>query len=310
MNYFVILATFSCVLFLNSSACCMVRLEQQIDHSDSLAVITQQDLAGTTADFERKLIQGAKDGVFYLEMSEECKRLVADARAFANSFYNTEELRKRAFQLPGLSGYLDHPEMQAESFYAERGIWREIFSERLNQFATAINALAQELLKKTLLLVAPHIPEDHLSAATGKIIDDNGQYHLSFHHYRPEKLQVGMNAHRDFGFVTLLSIDKRGLIAKLNGEWGSVLPKEQYFIVNFGTALQTLVNDSSKLNAVLHAVVQVDDQEGRSSFGLFANGEPESPLYKADEDGSLVQLYPKYMEYIAECFKKGYEQID
>ena len=245
--------------------------------------------------------------LFYVEMSEECKNLLPDALAFGDRFPHDEELKQRKF--PGVTGYHDRENMQVESFYAERCFWGELFSEPVRRLALLMNALAGDLLRKTLNLVAPHISADQLARATSNVAENNGQYHLSFHHYRREKSNLGLKPHKDFGYVTVLSINKPGLVAKLNGVWGSVLPKKNCFVVNFGSALEILVNDTDKLSAVLHAVEHIEDPN-RVSFGVFADGAPESPFYKSSKDGSLEMLYPKYQDYLVESFKVTYETID
>ena len=184
-------------------------------------------------------------------------------------------------------------------------------------FFSAVNQLARDecigggfVEKNVALNCSSYFAAEELAKATSKVAENNGQYYLAFHHYRPEKRNIGIEAHKDFNYITVLSINKPGLIAKLNGVWGSVLPKENCFIVNFGCALELLVNDTNRLTAALHAVEQIQDQEGRISFGLFADGASESPLYRADKDGSLEVLFPRYQDYILESFKKAYETID
>jgi 2OG-Fe(II) oxygenase superfamily len=299
--------TFAFTSLASNFAFGMVRLKQQVDHSDSIPVISQTDLSENAAALQRKLIQGAKDGVFYVEMSQECKALIPDALAFGDRYPQDEELKQRKF--PGLTGYHDRENMQVESFYAERTFWSELFSDRVCRLAHEMNALAQDLLSKTLHLVAPHITDDQLARATCNVAANSGQYHLSFHHYRAEKSQAGLVPHKDFGYVTVLSINKPGLVAKLNGVWGSVLPRENCFIINFGSALEMFVNDTDKLTAVLHAVEHIDDPN-RVTFGIFTDGAPECPFNGLNKDGFLETLYPKYQDYLAERFKVTYGAID
>lgn len=108
----------------------------------------------------------------------------------------------------------------------------------------------------------------------------------------------------------MLSINKSGLIAQLHGVWGNILPKDGYFVVNFGRSLEMLVNNSNTLTAVVHAVEQVKDQEGRLSFGLSAESATDSPIFRLSENGLLETVYENSDAYLVECFKQTYEKID
>ncbi len=142
-------------------------------------------------------------------------------------------------------------------------------------------------------------------------LDDNEkQYYFICNHYRSEKNLIGLAPHKDFGFITLLSMNKPGFIAHLHGVWGTILPKENYFLVNLGKALETLVNDTSKLTAVLHAVEYITDLHGRVSFGLSVEGNLDSPVYKLSENDSLEIIHPTFQAYLEECFKKTYGMIN
>ena len=143
----------------------------------------------------------------------------------------------------------------------------------------------------------------------GKVTDNNGLYHLLFNHYRSERALVGLSPHKDFGFITLLNI-KTSLIVSSHGVWGTILPKADHFIVNFGRALEMLVNDTHKLTAIVHAVEQIRDQDGRVSFGLSAESASDSALYRLSKNGSLEISYENCQEYLVECFKETYEKID
>ena len=140
-----------------------------------------------------------------------------------------------------------------------------------------------------------------------KTATNDREYYLIFNHYRPEKHLIGLAPHKDFGFITLLSVNKQGLIVKIKDIWGSILPKENHFVVHFNNALEILINDTNKLTAVLHAVEQIKDHNGRVSFGLSIEGAPDSSLYKLSENNSLQVIHANYQAYLEECFKTTYD---
>lgn len=297
-----------CILFLNNASSTMEKQRQRPDHSNTIMTISQQELRDNNLALKSKLLQGAKDGIFYVEVPDKCKDAIAEALIFADSFYKNEEIKNKKFS--GFSGYHNREKAQVESFYAERNLWKEIFSDNLIELATNMSLLTEDLLKKTLNLIAPHLTPDELSKATGKLSDNKGQYHFSFNHYRPEKNSIGLAPHKDFGFVMVWSMSKPGLIVKLNGIWGTISPKKDYFVVNFGHAFEMLINDSHALTAVLHAVEQIKNKDGRVSFGLSTDGNSDSCLYAISEKGSLEIVHENYTAFLAECFKKTYDEID
>lgn len=108
---------------------------------------------------------------------------------------------------------------------------------------------------------------------------------------------IGFNPHRDVGYVTVLFINKKGLNAKIDGEWEPVGPKPGHFIVNFGKAFEILVNDTSKLVGSLHYVEEISEEIGdRISFGLYSNNSLDTSIYKVTSDGNLEIVYDTYAE--------------
>jgi hypothetical protein len=276
---------------------------QYVDHTNSLIMISQQDLLNNDIVFESKLMQGAKDGIFYVEIPAQCNNFMSDVLDFGNSFYQNDEIKKLLFS--DFSGYHKRENVQVESFYLERIFWKNFFLEPIYRFASHMNSLSECLLKKILYLVAPHIVAHQLSQITGKVTDNKGQYYFMFNYYRPEKNTIGFRVHKDTGFITLLYINKPGFIAYINDSWGTVFPKENYFVVNLGQALEILVN-TNKVTAVLHAVEQVKDKNGRISFGLSIEGDLDSPVYQLSHNGLGEEVYTTYRKYIEACFKQTF----
>src|SRR5262249_6974090 len=132
------------------------------------------------------------------------------------------------------------------------------------------------------------------------LLSGGGAPFFSFNHYRPEKKCLGVMPHKDSGFMTLLHIDKPGLLAQINGKWLPISPLEGFLVVNLGKAFELLVNDRSKLNAAWHYVQQTNREVhgDRVSFALFIDNHPDSELMIAHSDGQLETLYASYKEYL------------
>jgi len=92
-------------------------------------------------------------------------------------------------------------------------------------------------------------------------------------HYPPQvgkvsQEEIGIGAHTDYGFLTVLSQDGVGGLQVRNraGEWVSAPPIDGTFIVNIGDLVQTLTND--RYVSTMHRVVNTSGLE-RYSIPLF-----------------------------------------
>ena len=92
-------------------------------------------------------------------------------------------------------------------------------------------------------------------------------------HYPPQQgdvaqEEIGIGAHTDYGFLTILSQDSVGGLQVRNraGEWVSAPPVEDTFIINIGDLVQTLTND--RYTSTMHRVVNTTGRE-RYSIPFF-----------------------------------------
>lgn len=262
--------------------------------------ISQDDLQKRSILTE-KLTRACKMGFFYLEIPQACRPLLADAVAFANSFYNQKDVRD--FKDEKFSGFHDRSSFQVESVYFEKHYWSEKLPDPLFQLAKQIEAVALDMLKKSLEIC--RIPEEFWKKVSGGATESEGQVHFTFNHYSPKKGKVpGIDVHRDFGLITVLYINQKGLQARIDGEWKEVNPIENHFVINFGRTLETLVNESEQLTAAWHRVPSL--QEERISFGIFMDHHNDSKIYSRQGDGSLVVHAEHYETYLRKNFNNVY----
>jgi isopenicillin N synthase-like dioxygenase len=146
-----------------------------------------------------------------------------------------------------------------------------------------INKLGIDILKMFFRHFS--IAEVDYNNASGGITSNKGSPAFAFHHYRGEKNEEGLPAHKDFGHLTLLYINKLGLQFKVNNEWVEAAPIPDYLVVNVGRTLENLINDHSKLIAPIHRVIQCSE---RVSFAAQLENNLESPLYKKQGDELVV----------------------
>jgi isopenicillin N synthase-like dioxygenase len=80
--------------------------------------------------------------------------------------------------------------------------------------------------------------------------------------------EIGIGAHTDYGFLTILSQDAVGGLQVRNraGEWVSAPPVEGTFVVNIGDLVQTITND--RYSSTMHRVVNTTGAE-RYSIPFF-----------------------------------------
>lgn len=250
---------------------------------------------------KEKLGHACHMGFFYHEIPEDCQPLIDYAIGLGNDFYNQEQYK--SLQLDGVSGYWDHKKLQAESLYLEKKHWAEKMPTELEQLSEKMRQLGIRILQQTLQHCG--IKEEDWDRASGGAAIGKGQTHFTFNHYRKDKPLVGLGEHRDFGQITVLFINSKGLEARIEGTWRDVLPLENHFIINYGQALEALINDQDQLTAALHRVLQVT--EDRISFGTFADNDNESTIFTT-EKGELKDTGDSYRTYLKKLFESHYNQ--
>lgn len=92
-------------------------------------------------------------------------------------------------------------------------------------------------------------------------------------HYPPQELtaskdEIGIGAHTDYGFLTILNQDAVGGLQVRNseGEWISAPPVEGAFVINIGDLVQTMTN--GRYSSTVHRVVNTSGKE-RYSIPFF-----------------------------------------
>jgi len=254
-----------------------------------VTTISQQEWENESSELDQKMAEACRLGFFYLEIPQDCIQFIPAATQFSHSFYKDE--RTKNLKLPDFCGYNDRP-WQAESLFLEPKDWEEHLPHEVNRLAKSMNDLSLQISKKILGFCG--FSEKDWSLVSGGLTEDKGWVHLSVNHYRPEKEGIGMEEHKDMGQVTVLFFNQEGLEVMHQKKWTSVPPKENHFLINFGQALEVLVNDRDRLVAVLHRVRHVAD---RISFALFAENAPDSYLCERTTTGEIVQkeLYRDYI---------------
>lgn len=265
--------------------------------------------------------QSLKDGFFFLEMPKEIDLTPGDN--FASNFYkdkngnNLDDYRGFKIYTPDKlakhEGYYCREVDQTEQFFLEKRFWNDIYPLSLITLAKRLKDLSILILRD--ILYELDIPNDLWEKATGGCINNNGMYHLTFNHFRPEKEARGLNIHKDSGWITVLRSLEPGLEAYINNRWIPITPKPGYFIINFGCAFEILTkNIKYTVNAITHKVVRQtksSNKKDRFSYALFADSsldeEVSEGLYEYSYEKGLV-LKMNFKTFLDNILKDTYQE--
>lgn len=224
----------------------------------------------------------ARVGCAYFPIPEELKTYVPSTLQLASSLNSSYE---------GHAGYSREKNQQIELLYFERKDWH-YYPEKTARLADGMSRIAQFIVLK--IAQSLEIDLQRLSIATGGLNEGKGKSYFKVMHYDSSKNFAGLPWHKDVRFVTVLYTNQKGLEGLVSGQELSIEPKDGYFLINLGVFFEALVNDSKKLNALVHQVRQV--QEDRVSFGVFCEGcYPEKGFWQL-KDNEIIWMEAQAMD--------------
>lgn len=137
------------------------------------------------------------------------------------------------------------------------------FQDICEQYHTAMLALARKLIRA--IAISLDLPEDYFETLQKNPITIQRFLHYPSQSGRINEQEIGIGAHTDYGFLTILAQDEIGGLQVLNaaGEWISAPPIDGTFIVNIGDLVQIFTND--RYRSTTHRVVNTS---GRQRFSL------------------------------------------
>jgi isopenicillin N synthase-like dioxygenase len=140
------------------------------------------------------------------------------------------------------------------------------FKETCEAYHSAMMTLARKLIRA--LSLSLDLPADHFAAMQRKPITIQRLLHYPPQEGQVAQEEIGIGAHTDYGFLTILSQDSVGGLQVRNraGEWVSAPPVEGTFIINIGDLVQTLTN--GRYSSTVHRVVNTTGSE-RYSIPFF-----------------------------------------
>lgn len=127
------------------------------------------------------------------------------------------------------------------------------FTKVMERYHAEMLKLARKLISAIALSL--HLPADYFEKLQKKPITIQRLLHYPPQFGKITTKEIGIGAHTDYGFLTILSQDKNGGLQVQNrdGEWVSAPPVPDTFIVNIGDLVQTFTND--RYISTMHRVI-------------------------------------------------------
>lgn len=141
-----------------------------------------------------------------------------------------------------------------------------LFAETCDAYHGAMLTLARKLIRAIALSL--DLPADYFEKLQRKPITIQRLLHYPPQTGPVSLEEIGIGAHTDYGFLTILSQDNVGGLQVRNraDEWVSAPPVEDTFIINIGDLVQTFTND--RYVSTMHRVINISGAE-RYSIPFF-----------------------------------------
>ncbi|KAL2650832.1 hypothetical protein R1flu_018960 [Riccia fluitans] len=255
-------------------------------------------------------------GFFYLINHGVPKSHVQAMQKQARQFFSLPHHQKRRAHIPGQR--LGYHSMQPTTTPSPSLHWSEGFTMKglaghvhCSEFATRIwpqgqekfgfcdvveeytkSMVGLEMKLRDLIIESLGVDSKHFKQYCNPSFSS---LHLNYYPTCPQPTNVvGMGAHYDMGFFTLLAHDDvGGLQVQHGGKWVNVKPRSDAFTVNIGDMLQALTNGRYK--SIKHRAV-VNESRERYSIAYFLSVNPRLDLNPAPElvDEQHPRLYKPF----------------
>ena len=207
---------------------------------------------------------------------------------------------------------LGQPGHVVSPFFGPNPVPRQLpnFEATFNAYQQAMLQLAKRLAGAIALSL--DLPVDYFTAQQQQPITIQRLLH-----YPPQKGKVsleemGIGAHTDYGFLTILSQDDNGGLQVQNsdGDWVDAPPIPGTFVVNIGDLVQTLTND--RYLSTMHRVINTTGKE-RYSLPFFLDMDFDAvvepvPTCVTPENPARYTAY-KCGEHKYQRFKASYAHL-
>jgi hypothetical protein len=252
--------------------------------------------------FDRACLHGAfhlryPDGLAFQPAIELSQKYYLDQQGGADDLYRG--FRTRVLE-KSLMGYSQTGSDQDELLQIEAPLWREYLPAPAADLLWSLNELNRQVLVD--LFVRSGVDPADIDTIAGGLSSNQALQYCIFNHYRSEVEQpVGLTAHKDSGFITILYTTEAGLESQENGVWVPFDPLARHFTVVLGHSFEVLTTNLSRpVKASYHRVRgmarrRVSEPE-RFTFGVYIGPRWDQDLYQYGADGRL-QAVQSFLDF-------------
>jgi isopenicillin N synthase-like dioxygenase len=193
-----------------------------------------------------------------------------------------------------LLGYSQTGSDQDELLQIEANLWHEYLPHDTATLLWRMNNLSRAVLSD-LFLRAGVAPADIDTVAGGMSKDEALQYCI-FNHYRSEVDQpIGLTAHKDSGFITMLYTTEPGLESQEGQDWIAFDPLPGHFTIVLGHSFEVLTEKlPNPVKASYHRVRRMATRKAgapdRFTFGVYIGPRWDQPIYQYNATGTLSDV--------------------
>lgn len=185
-------------------------------------------------------------------------------------------------------------EEEVSPFFGPNAMPAELpeFKAVCEEYHDTMLALARKLVSAVALSLG--LPANHFESIQRKPITIQRLLHYPPQQGKVSQEEIGIGAHTDYGFLTILSQDSVGglQVRNLAGEWISAPPVEGTFIINIGDLVQALTN--GRYSSTVHRVINTSGAE-RYSIPFFLDADYDAvvePLSSCVSESNPAQYAP------------------
>ncbi|WP_413738519.1 2OG-Fe(II) oxygenase family protein [Sodalis sp. RH21] len=195
-----------------------------------------------------------------------------------------------------LLGYSCTGNDQDELLQIENTLWNDYFTEDVGLLLWEMNEISRQVLY--CLFFSAKVKRNDIEKIINGLGENNALQYCIFNHFRSVINQaMGLTAHKDSGFITLLYTIEPGLESFYKDRWIPFEPREGCFTIVIGHAFEILTkNMNVAVNASYHRVVasatRKSTNEDRYTFGTYIGPIWNQYLYTYNLQGKLIPTEP------------------
>lgn len=253
----------------------------------TIPTLSIKELDNPTDEVNKKIINAAQLGCFYVDLTEDWRPAIDSGRSFAEKFPSGKNAFQKIFRedLPIPIGFSVLPGHQCESFrLVTKDLWNDHLPQEVVKLGDDLVDLSRKVIQATLR--AFNVPEHLWESATGGSIKEKHSSTFTFNRYVSAKEGNGLPAHKDSGLVTVAFINESGIEGRICNEkdWSAISPRGQSLLIKFGQNFEMMFakDPNRPLLSMENRVAHLDKDQ--VSFCLYFDQDQESHIHQIIDD--------------------------